>query len=137
MKLPSLRKVFSSDFKNEYRALMDQLGILFNGALEPVYNALNKGLTFRDNFSATVAEFTVTVDSTGKPKQTTSFKLSDSQTTVEGLFVINAYGANDNTVTPASAPFVSFKRNGSSITVNNIKGLTPDIAYLIKVVALG
>lgn len=137
MKLPNLRKIFSSDFKSEYKALIEQIGILFNGGLEPLYEALNNKLTFRDNFAATVIEFTVTVDSTGKPMQATGFKLANNQTSLEGLLVINAFGANDNTITPASGVFVSYSRNGNGVTIKNVKGLTPEIAYKLKVVALG
>lgn len=137
MKLPSLRKIFSSDFKAEYKALADQLGILFNGALEPLYNALNNNLTFKDNFAATVIEFSVNVDSTGKPKNATTFKLANNQSNVEGLFVINASGGNDGSIPPSGGIFISYAKNGPLVNVTNIKGLTAGVNYKIKVVALG
>lgn len=137
MKLPNLRKIFSTDFSGDYRALMDQLGILFNGGLEPIYNALNNNLTFKDNMSSTVIEFTVTVDSTGTPKQNTSFKLANNQANLEGMLVINAFGANDATIMPTGGVFVTFARNGASVTIKNVKGLQANTAYKLKVIALG
>lgn len=137
IKLPSLRKIFSSDFKAEFKQLVDQLGILFNGGLEPLYDALNGKLTFRDNFAATVADFVVTVDETGKPRQTTTFKLTNNQAVIEGIFVIGASGANNTNIMPIAAPFISYTRNGPMVTVTNITGLIPQVSYRIKVIALG
>ncbi len=136
MKLPSLRKIFSSDFSAEFKALADQIGILFNGGLEPLYDALNNKLTFRDNFNATVTEFTVTVNGDGTPRQATSFKLAANQTTIDGIFAINAAGGADGSILPSSGIFISFAKNGNSVTIRNVKGLETGVQYRIKVVCL-
>ena len=136
MKLPSLRRVFSSDFPAEFKQFTDQLGILFNSNLEALYNALNNNLTFEDNFNATVINVNVSVSSTGVPNQTTSFKLAPNQKTVSGVFVINAFGTNDNSILPNAAPFVSVVQSGNFVTIRNIRGLTPSVQYTLKLVCL-
>jgi hypothetical protein len=136
MKLPNFRRIFSSDFKDEFKQVMDQLGILFNGALDPVYNALNNNLTFGDNFAATVAEFTVAVNSRGEPIQTTTLRLSNKQTTVSGIIVIKANGLNNSTILPSAGVYVDGKLNGNTITISNVKGIPQDIQFRIKAVIL-
>lgn len=136
MKLPNFRRIFSSDFKEEFKQVMDQLGILFNGALEPVYNALNNNLTFADNFLATVTDINVSVNANGTPNQATSFKLSTNQKSTSGIFVINAFGANDSTLLPEAGVFIAFSQNGNSVNITSIKGLLPSITYTIRIVCL-
>lgn len=102
-----------------------------------MYSALNNRITFRDNISATIAEFTVTVDASGTPRNNTSFKLLNNQTVVEGLIVVNVSGASDPTTLPTSGLAISYVRNESNINIQNIKGLQPDKSYRVKVIVLG
>lgn len=136
MKIPSLRRIFSSDFKGEYKALMDQLGILFNGGLEPIYTAMSNNLTFEDNFSATVVDVKIAVDSSGVPIQATQFKLAPTQKTFSGIIVINAQGIDDPTILPESGVYVSGALNGNLVNIRNVKGLLPEVTYKIKIICL-
>lgn len=135
-KLSSYRRLMEQDFPDDGE-LIKKLGITINSSFEEIYSALNNRLTIRENLNATIAEFKVAVDISGKPKNNTSFKLTNNQQTVEGLFVIDAFGTNDDTVYPNSGVFVSFVRSEQSIIIRNIKGLTPDLSYTIKVIVLG
>jgi hypothetical protein len=135
-KMSSYRRVLEQDYPED-QELIKKLGITLNSSFEEIYSALNNRLTFRDNISATIAEFTVTVDSTGTPKNRTSFKLLNNQTITEGLLVINASGASDPTLLPQAGVFVSFVRSENIIIIQNIKGLLPDNSYVIKVIVLG
>jgi hypothetical protein len=137
MKLPSYKRIYDTDYKEEFRPLVSTLAVSINNAFDTLYNALNGNLTLKDNIASTIASFSVTVDSTGRPLQPTQFKLATTQTTVEGLIVINAYGANNSAITPSSAVFVSFTKNENFIIVNKIAGLTANIPYTIKVVVIG
>jgi len=112
------------------------LAVSVNYGFDTLYDALNQKLTFTENFLATIAEFNVAVDSTGKPTQSTQFKLTTNQNTVQGLLVLSCVGANNQNDLPLSGIFVSFTKNENSIKINNIKGLNPGTLYTLKVLAL-
>lgn len=135
MKLPSFRRIFSEDFDQQYKQLLDKLSGTINTGVEVLYNALNNNLTFSDNFACTVADVTVSVDSNGTPTGTASFRLSNTLK-VQGLFVISATDNTQTGVYPPGAVFISFTQSGQSITINNIRGLTPGHQYTIRVIAL-
>lgn len=135
MKLPNYRRIFKTDYDQEYQDLVDKLAVSINYGFDSVYEALNKKLTFSENISCTIAEFSVTVDSTGEPKKKTQFKLDENQTTIQGLIVINCY--EERTGNPPSyTPFISFIKNENNVLIKNIKGLTFDKSYIIKVLAI-
>lgn len=134
-KLSSYRRLFEQDFSPDDKALVEQLGISINASFEELYNALNNKLTIKENISSTIAEFSVTVDANGTPKNKTLFKLESSQTVVEGLLVINCTGV-DPSVFPTSGLAVSFNRSENNIVIRNIKGLQADKPYVIKVLVI-
>jgi hypothetical protein len=136
MKLPSYRRIFKTDYAEDYQALVEKLAVSINYGFDTLYDALNQKLNFQDNIASTIADFDVTVDSSGKPRQKTQFKLSGSQTSVQGLIVLNCYGAKDSTVLPTGGIFISFNKNENYININYIKGLQTDIQYTIKVLAI-
>lgn len=135
MRMPSFRRIFSSDFDDQYKGLLDKLSGTINSGIEALYDALNNKLTFQDNFAATVAEFTVTVDSNGTPTGTSSFKLSNTQK-VQGVFVIAAQDTSNTSLYPPGAVFVTGTPSSNSFIINNIRGLTAGREYRIKVIAL-
>lgn len=135
-KLSSYRRLFGQDYP-ENRDLIDQIGTPINASFEEIYSALNNRLTFRENISATIVEFGVTVDSNGYPKNDTQFKLSNGQTTVEGLIVINVTGSKDPSLLTSGGVNVKFKRNENFIIVQNVQGLQADKPYTIKAICLG
>jgi len=135
-KLSSYRRLLEQDFPDDSE-LVKKLGITINSSFDELYNALNNRLTIRDNLSATIAEFTVTVNAAGTPRNNTSFKLLNNQTVVEGLLVISVSGASDPTVLPTSGLAISYVRSESNINIQNIKGLQPDKSYRVKVIVLG
>ncbi len=136
MRLPNFRRLFSSDYKNEMKNFADQFGVIYNANNEAVYNALNNNLTFGDNFAATVAEFSVNVDTNGKPNQVTTLRMSNNQNTVGGIIVINAIGGNNSDILPTAGVYVDAIKDGSLLTIRNVRGLTPGISYRIKAVIL-
>lgn len=136
-KLSSYRRLFSQDFEPEQKELIEQIGTTINSSFEELYLALNNRLTIRENLSATINEFTIAVDAGGNPKNKTQFKLENGQTNVEGLFVINAFGAKNPADLPIAGVFVSFVKSENFIVIQNVKGLQADISYKIKVIALG
>lgn len=136
-KLSTYRRIVSTDYDDQYKDLVDRLGTSINNSMDQLFDALNNKLNFKDNISATIASVTVTVNSSGVPTRTTQFKLNSTQTTVEGIFTINAYGANDSSILPTAGVFVSFSKNEGFVTIENVKGLQADIPYVLKIVCLG
>ena len=49
MKLPLFRRLFKTDFKQEFQELVDQLSVSINVGIENLYDALNRKLSLRDN----------------------------------------------------------------------------------------
>jgi hypothetical protein len=135
MKLPSYRRIFKTDYQEDYQPLVEKLAVSINYGFDTLYDALNQKLTFQDNFLSTIAEFNVTVDASGKPSQKTQFKLSGSQNSVQGIIVLNCFGTKTNDL-PTAGVFISFEKNEQFVNINNIKGLIPNIQYTIKVLAL-
>jgi hypothetical protein len=137
MKLPSYRRIFKTDYSDEYQALVEDLAVSINYGFDTLYDALNKKLTFQDNIESTISDITVTVDENGVPlKRNTQFKLSENQTTVQGLMVLDAYETKNTDSPPPSAVFVSFIKNENFVLIKNIRGLTPGVSYTLKVLAI-
>lgn len=136
MKLPSYRRILKTDYTQEYQPLVDKLSVSINYGFDTLYDALNQKLTFQDNIASTITTFNVSVDSTGKPLQLTQFKLSQYQTTVQGVIVLNCYGYNNPNELPNAGVFISFSKSENIININYIKGLEPNIQYVINVLAL-
>jgi hypothetical protein len=136
MKLPSYRRIIKTDYSDDYQALVEKLAVSINNGFDTIYEALNKKLNFTDNISSTISQFTVTVDESGVPSKKTQFKLDKNQETVSGLIVIDCYQEKNTTIPPPSAVFVNFVKSENNILINNIKGLTENTSYVIKVLAI-
>ena len=137
MKLPSYRRLFKTDYVEEYQELVDKMAVSINNGFDTLYDALNNKLTFTDNILSTIQEISISVDSNGVPiKKNLQFGLATGQTTIQGLIVIDCYEEKTNNP-PLSAPFVSFIKSENKITITNVKGLTPSTNYTIKVLAIG
>lgn len=138
MKLGSFRRLYSSDFKPEYKELIDQIGTTYNPNIESIYDALNKKLSFADNIASTIVTFNVTVNSDGTPTRKTQVKLDNSQlnTPVLGAIVLQAVGSRDTTLLPTAGVYVSVSKNESSLIIQNIKGLQADSPYNVTILVI-
>jgi hypothetical protein len=134
-KLSSYRNIYSNDYDPQYKGLVDNLGIILNASFNELYTNLSNGLTIADNFAATIATVTLTVDSNGKPQNTTQFALKNGQTTVSGLTLLDAQGASDSTLLPTGGIFVSFITSGNNVVIQNVKGLQANSSYTLKLLA--
>lgn len=113
------------------------MAVSINYAFDTVYNALNNNLTFTENINCTITDITVTVDSSGTPNTPNlKFKLNTYQTNVNGLIVLNCYEEKHPNNGPPSAVFINFTKNQNYIIINNIKGLTANTSYVIKIMAV-
>ena len=136
-KLSSYRRIMTNDYADDYKPLVDQLSVSINNGFDTLFAALNGKLNFYDNISSTIAEFKVSVDSSGYPLQKTQFKLSSTQNSVEGVLVLKISGYNDNTLLPVSGLAITYTSASGLLNVENIKGLEANKIYLIKLLVIG
>jgi len=139
MKLPSFKRLFKGDFKPDDQELVDKMSYTINSGLETLYEALNKRLTFDENFNSSQHTITVTVDANGTPSQRTSVTTT-LQGVVAGIIVtkaINSTSFTSGAVYPASTPFISYTQSNQQVTINNIKGLTAGIPWTLSFIVLG
>lgn len=137
MKLQDFRRLFKTDFKQEFQDLVDQLSVSINTGFEAVYDIINnKKLSISDNILCTVKTINVNVSTSGVPNGTTSFAL-DIPGRIKGISVINAVNLNNTGIFPTSAVFVNFSQNGTTVIINNINGLQANTNYQLTVIAWG
>ena len=133
MKIPSFRRLYSSDYNATYKQLLDTLSGTINTGIETLYSALNNNLTLSDNLACTVGNVTVTVDSTGTPVSTTSVKLSNTLT-IQGVVPLQVVDNTNSSNYPAGGVTISYSVNGQSINITNITGLIVGHSYNIRMV---
>jgi hypothetical protein len=135
-KLASYRTIYKQDFDPKYSDLVDSLSLTINDSFNEIYSALNNKLTFSDNFVATVATVSASVDSTGRPQRNTIFKINSYQTAVQGIIVIGAVCTSSSLTYPNSGIFIDYTYNSGTVTVNYIKGLPAGPNFSITLIAI-
>lgn len=119
----------TEDFPSKYQDLVSKLFFVLNQFMRQVFFALNKKLSYADNFDCIDTEV-------------------ELRTPITSLSVRNSLGAArpirghtilrvdnlDNTSFLSSAPFIEFTNSGDQIKINNITGLTSNTRYRIRVV---
>lgn len=134
MKLPSFKRLLSTDFEKEFQELINQLALSLNNGIDILYQALANNITLRDNIKSIVQDVTVEVDSSGTPKQLAEFRLT-IQGKVDGITVILAQNQVNSATYPVGGIFISGTQGVSTFVINNITGLQPNQAYLLRLVA--
>lgn len=138
MKLPNYKKLFKQDYAQEYQELVDALAASLNIGIETLYNALNKRLTFRDNFAVTIKDVEVTVNASGIPTTSTGFSI-DANQRVDGLDVWRVDNLTNTTAYPTGGVFITWTQGtaqtANAVTINHVTGLVTGNKYRIRVVA--
>lgn len=134
MRLPSFKRLFSTDFKKDFKDLIDQLALSLNNGIDVLYTALNNNLTLRDNFKATVKDIFVTVDANGTPTSGAAFQLN-SNAKVDGVIVLLALNQVNSAVYPTSGVFISGSQSSNTFVINNVTGLQAGQSYQLRVLA--
>lgn len=134
MQLPSFRRLFSSDFPTQFKALVDTLGVSLNNGIEVLYQALNNGLTLEDNINCTIKPITLSVDASGNPTGKSAILLNTTNK-VDGCVVLNAINKTNSSTFPSGAVYVSWSQTGNQLNINNVNGLQPNQSYTLTVVA--
>lgn len=135
MKLPSFRRIISSDYDEKYKELVETLAVSINQGIDSVYDALNKKLTLKNNILSTTKEVVLQVDQTGKPIQSAGLKL-DFANKASVLFVGKADNLTNASLYPTGV-FVSWTQAGDFIQITNVSGLQPGSSYRLKIVVFG
>ncbi len=135
MKLPSLRRIFTTDFPPENETLVDKLAYILNINLQVLYDALNKKVDLENNIDCQVQDITVNVNSLGVPKNSTIFALNDKVRNIIGLQVIRAENQTNSAIYPTSGVFVTFSQVQTGIQILHVTGLPADNNFAIKLIA--
>lgn len=135
MKLPNFKRLFSTDFKKDFKDLIDQLSLSLNTGIDLLYTALSNNLTLSDNFKATVKNILVTTDVNGNPTSGASFKLTTGTSKIEGILVLSALNQVNSAAYPTSGVFITGGQSGDTFIINNVTGLQPGQSYSLRIVA--
>ena len=128
-RIPSIRRLTSEDFRDQ----ASWIGKLFapvNDFMSSVIVALNKGLTFDENFNAQIKTLEFI-------KEATSFPMSFACTLTMrpvGLWVLKAENIAGTPDTLTTAIWVDWKYDNGTVTISNISGLTNAKKYRISVI---
>ena len=133
-KLKSYKRIITSDFNQEDRQLVENLGGIVNDSFNELYYVVGGRLELRNNILCTVSDIIVTVNNTGVPRERITVR-TNSGLSVIGCQVINAINQTNSAIYPISQPFISFSQTDNGIVINNITGLQPDNRYLIRFIA--
>ena len=128
-RIPPIKRLTTEDFKDQTSWIGKLLSPL-NEFMASTVQALNRGLTFSDNFAAQVKTLTFTVDANTYPMKF----LCTTGTKPMGLWVVSAKEVADNPATLTTAVFADWSYVNGQIVINNISGLTSGHKYDICVI---
>jgi hypothetical protein len=133
MKVPSLKKIWKTDYPAQYHDLVDQLSTTINSSFETLYNMAARNVSLRDNVFCTVKAVELKVDSNGAPSPALSIPIPQPAN-IEGLHAIQVVNLTNPTNYSVSGIQVFYSTNSNGITINNVKGLRVGDNYSIKLV---
>ena len=134
--LPTLRKLFKGDYKEEFQELIETMIPTVNNGVEVLYDALNGKISIRDNIQCVVKDINLSVNSSGIPVSLTTFTLN-SIARIDGCEVIKVENLTNSSTYPTGAPFITYNQTDNRITINHITGLIAGNNYRIRVIAYG
>lgn len=133
MKLANFKRIFYTDFPQQYQQVIEQLSYTINNGFQSLYAALNNNISIRDNFFASVRDVTLTVDATGNVISGGSFSV-DNSNPIEGTTVLKAINNGSNAF-PTSGIFLTYSQSGQKVTITNATGIPASISFTIRVIA--
>lgn len=136
MKLPSFRRIITSDFDKQFKDLIENLGSTINDSFNVVYSALNKRLTLTDNIMCTFKQINVQVDSNGDLVSPITIKLDVQNTTVKTVIAGTPQNLTNPSIYASGAPSVSYAQNGDQLRILNIKGLQANYIWSLYIIAI-
>jgi|GEM_PF-1913115 len=132
-KLPSITGLKREDFKDA-PDWIDRFLSPLNTFMRTVYEALNGNLTFGDNISGFVKEFTITAGAAAENNTTEFVHGLKRQPT--GLLIMQVTQVSSNYAPITSAVTLSWRRGVGSIVIDAITGLTNGTQYTFRVLVI-
>ena len=135
MKMPSFKRIFDTDFEEQYKAMIQTLAVTVNNGFEVVYEALNKKISISENIQCTLKDVSFKVDAAGNPTTRVSFISDIPNMRVIGTQVIKVVNNSNSSSYPTSGVFISFTETNNGIEINNVTGLIAGNTYTLRIVA--
>lgn len=136
MKLPTYKRIYTTDYEKEQQPLVDAISFPINSGFESLYDLSNNKISFVDNIASTVSNIQITVDAQGIPIKSTVYPLKLS-TSVLGTFVVSAVNSSTiSTIYPTSAPFITGVKNQNNFIIQHITGLPANVPFNLTVITI-
>jgi hypothetical protein len=132
-KIQSFKRIIAEDYDEKDRPLVEKLSNSINSFAQDVQDALNKQLSFKDNFNITTTTLTALVDANGKPLAKTAMKTGLVGQCV-GVQVIRVANLTNSTSYPSGTPFVSYSNNNDAIIITHISNLVANHKYQLTLI---
>lgn len=132
MKIQAPRRIIAEDFPQEDQNAAHQLGGILNNYNEELYSLVSQNITISDNLNQEIKSITVNVNILGNPNNPIKFK-NNLKGKIQGMNVIRTFGEQY----VIYHPFIDFSESGGIVTINNIKGLVPDMDYTFVIHIIG
>jgi hypothetical protein len=127
-KLGIIKRLVDTDFPKKYNDLLPNLFGAINQFIDQMSYALNKSLTFADNFAAVDTQIEITGNGAG-----TTVKWPYS-IPCKGAMVLMATNNTNTSAVLTTSPFIEFESSVGQITIKNITGLAANNKYTLRVV---
>jgi hypothetical protein len=132
-RLPAIKRIRQEDFDPKYSDLLPGLLYAINTFFESVVAALNKGLTFRDNFLGQVQDI-VTIGPLNNNNAITFKREFNFPCT--GIVVLAANPADNPNALLSTAPFVQFVNTDTGVRITNITGIPGGERYRLRLLCV-
>jgi hypothetical protein len=133
MRVTNFKRIAKEDFEPEMQDTIEKLASSINSFADQVIQAFNGNIGF-DNLTQEVVQFNVETDATGKLKTQTEVKSNLRR--VQGYTVIRVevQGAGGM---PTAVPLISFTQTETSVRIQSVMGILPNVKYRITAIAIG
>ena len=132
MKIQAPKRIMTSDFEDDDKAVAGKMASLLNTFLEEMYSLSNKNVTIGDNLDQSVKTISLQVNSSGIPTTSISFQ-NPLKGKIQGCQVIRVFGNSY----PTAQPFVSFTERNGVIEVNHVSGLPANTNFQLVILLIG
>lgn len=130
-RVPPFKRIGQEDFPGQRSWITSLLGPL-NNFFSIMYENLNQGLTFNDNFRAFIKD--VRVDAS--PTYPITFQ-NTMRVSPQGVIILKLEENVSNPSTVTSAVTLDWSFSEGSIKINNITGLDAAKTYSLRVLVIG
>lgn len=138
-KLPILKRIQREDFP-EAPDWIEKLTYPINTFFDAVYNALNKNLTFGDNITSEIKEFTFTTLSTyvGTAATFEAIEFVRSiKSAPKGVILLQIYKFGSATYSPIEGDvYLDWNETNGTVTIGLIRGLAASTKYTLRVLVI-